>query len=216
MEVKKPIMDQIQTLKGAEFICELPVWANRKGAELVAYKTTVILLHKDKEPHYLDTEKRIFVKVESAEILEHLAKIKKRKDEAAAKAKEKKKPAKKKKLPDVLRCKRTVSISARYSFTVKESSIIARDLGRRTIDKAGVEDEKKSIMSDFKDRLDRISMDVNKLSRNIVDGYEYRDFNCYIVKHFKEKVKRFHNKLNDEVVDEAPLDPSDYQLDLED
>lgn len=222
VEVKSTIAEQIKTLKGAEFVCELPVWSKRKGAQLTCFKTTLILVHKDKEPHKYDEAEKKWIPITEGspewKKLEADAKREadKKKKEAEKKKAAKKKPAKKKKLPEKLRLKRIVAISARYEFTDEEKRAIAQELARRNIDKAQVEDEKKSVMSDFKDRLDRINMDVNKASRQLVDGFEYRDFSCYIVKHFKLGIKRYHDKNTDKVVDEKPLDPSDYQLELGD
>lgn len=123
----------------------------------------------------------------------------------------KKKPAKKEKKKIV----RTEIIKGKYLFTATEKAQMSNELAQTQIDKGLVEDEKKSIMAGYKDRLDRFDWDINRLSRNVVNGYEIRDFDCIIEKNFDKHTKRFIDKHTKKVIDERPLDPSDYQEELD-
>ncbi len=102
----------------------------------------------------------------------------------------------------------TVIQNGKYYFTDFEKQEIAVTLANKQVDKTAVEDEKKSSMSDFKDQIDRLSLDINKMSRLIINGYENRDFGMH--------VKRFIDIRTKNVIDERPLDPSDYQGQFDD
>lgn len=109
---------------------------------------------------------------------------------------------------------RTYLKTGKYIFKDSEKMELSRDLANKQIDKRLVEDEKKSAMSQYKDRLDRFDSDINRLSRNIINGYELREFECHMVKDFDAHIKKFidiHTKI---AVAEEPLDPSDYQGEL--
>lgn len=110
---------------------------------------------------------------------------------------------------------RTETIPGKYKFTVEEKKQMASDLAQKQIDKSIVEDEKKSVMAGYKDRIDRFNWEINKLSRNVVDGYEIRDFECRIVKDFKAHVKKYICIHSKKLIDTRPLDPMDYQREME-
>lgn len=120
----------------------------------------------------------------------------------------------KQKQPQEIKKAKTTIIQGKYFFKEDEKQDLAKSLANKQIDKQLVEDERKSIMSTYKDRSDRFSLDINRLSRNIVDGYEMRDFECTIVKDFEAKVKRYVDIHTKRVIDERQLDPSDYQHEL--
>lgn len=103
--------------------------------------------------------------------------------------------------------KKTVTMPGKYKFTEDEKKEIAGVLARKNM----VEDEKKSVMSSYKDRIDRFEMDINKLSRNIIDGYEIRDFECRVEKNYDAHIKEYFCIHSGELIDTRPLDPSDYQ-----
>lgn len=152
----------------------------------------------------------------SFEALTPTPKVKKTLKDLGEKKDEKKtekveKPKKEKKKPVV----KTKMITGKYFFKKVEKEEMAGDLARTQMDKREVEDEKKSVMAGYKDRLDRFDFDINRLSRNVVNGYEMREFECKIVKNFTTHKKRFIDIRTKKLIDERPLDPSDYQKELD-
>jgi len=110
---------------------------------------------------------------------------------------------------------KSVIIQGKYRFDDEEKKVISKELATRHVDMSIVEDEKKSIMSKYKDRLDRFKLDINVLSRCIIDGYEYRDFECYIEKDYDADIKRYMDVRTNEIIDERAMDPSDYQQEMD-
>ena len=106
---------------------------------------------------------------------------------------------------------RTEIVKGKYFFTEEEKANMSGSLAQKQIDKRIVEDERKSVMSDYKDRLDRFAWEINRLARGVVDGFEMRDFECRIVKDFEGHVKIYHDIHSGREIDRRPLDPSDYQ-----
>lgn len=110
---------------------------------------------------------------------------------------------------------KTVITSGKYFFSEDEKKEISKTLANKHVDMSIIEDEKKSVMSKYKDRIDRFKLDINILSRNIIDGHEYRDFECYIEKDYDAHIKRYIDIHTEETIDERPLDPSDYQQEMD-
>lgn len=106
---------------------------------------------------------------------------------------------------------KTTLAKGKYEFNDQEKQYMGQELALKYKDKASINDEKQSAMSAFKDRLDRVELNINTLSRNINDGYELRDFECIIEKDFDAHLKKFRCVRSKKIISEVPLDPSDYQ-----
>lgn len=105
----------------------------------------------------------------------------------------------------------TVLAKGKYEFSDTEKQGMGSALAAKYKDKSIIQDEKQSAMSQFKDRLDRVELDINNLSRNINDGYELRDFECVVEKDYDSHLKKFRCVRSKKIISEVPLDPSDYQ-----
>lgn len=151
----------------------------------------------------------------SLEALSRVAKTKKTLKDLGKKKVKEEKPEKKKKEKKKPAIPKTKTVTGKYRFTRLEKEEMAGDLARTQMDKREVEDEKKSIMAGYKDRLDRFDFDINRLSRCVVNGYEMRDFECRVVKNFKTKTKKFIDIHSKKVISEQPLDPSDFQKEMD-
>ncbi len=115
----------------------------------------------------------------------------------------------------VLNKKFTKVTQGKYVFNEDEKKEISKELANKQVDMNIVEDEKRSMVSQYKDRIDRFKFDINKLSRSIIDGFEYREFECWIEKDYDAHVKRYIDIHSNAVVAERPLDPSDYQQEMD-
>ena len=120
-----------------------------------------------------------------------------------------------KKETGVMMQRNTVIERGKYRFSDKEKGEIANDLAKKQIDMKIVEDEKKSIMASYMDQLKRFLWDINRMSRDVVDGFEMRDFECIIEKDYKAHLKRYKDIHTGKIVAERPLDPSDYQQEFD-
>lgn len=105
----------------------------------------------------------------------------------------------------------TVLAKGKYEFSNIEKQKMGQELALKYKDKQSIQDEFQSVKSQFKDRQDRVELNINTLSRNINDGYELRDFECTMEKDFDAHLKRFRDVRTKKIISEVPLDPSDYQ-----
>ena len=108
----------------------------------------------------------------------------------------------------------TVKIRAKYRFTEQEKVEIAQRLAHKNLEQREVDEERKSMMSNFKDKIDAIKAEISQLSNNLSTGTDYREFTCTVKMDFKKKVKRFRDVYSHKIVDVRPLDPGDYQMRL--
>ena len=120
-----------------------------------------------------------------------------------------------KSMPAKVRLAGTTNANGKYVFTDEDMKVIAMGLANKQMDKGMVEDEKRSVMSSFQDRLNRIIADINKLTRTYIDGYEYRDFKCHVEIDWAANTKSYIAVDGGAVISVRALDPSDYQLNLD-
>lgn len=100
-----------------------------------------------------------------------------------------------------------------YRFTEFELQEKGKQLARTSALKSAIEDEKKSAMSNFKDRLDSTQSEINILSRNINEGSEYvtrtyeaeHDYDKATITYFFEGIK----------VGSAKMSQADFQMEAE-
>jgi hypothetical protein len=78
----------------------------------------------------------------------------------------------------------------RYDFTAPEIHDLSMDLANKTQQFQTVSDEKKSVSSQFKSRLDSIQSDLNSLSNKVASGYEIREVECEVKYHRPEQGKK--------------------------
>jgi hypothetical protein len=70
--------------------------------------------------------------------------------------------------------------SLRYDFSDDEIRGLGGNLVRAIDEQRQIENEKKTVVSQFKSRLDGKHADIEILTRNIQNGFEYRSTNCEI------------------------------------
>lgn len=104
-----------------------------------------------------------------------------------------------------------VEVRAKYTFTEDERQQLGADLGAKIDRLDGLEAEKKSAMSDWKERIDRASSEVRKIASNINLGYEYRSYTCRIQKNFKLKIKEYYDIHSGKLIDTVKFDAQDCQ-----
>lgn len=68
---------------------------------------------------------------------------------------------------------------------IKESGA---QLARRYSEISDLEDAKKSVMSDFKAKIDSASAEASGLARKIQNGYEFRNVDCEEIWDYDDKV----------------------------
>ena len=70
------------------------------------------------------------------------------------------------------------------SLTKEEVAIAANDLAKLLDDNEALEDQLKSIKTDFKAKIEKSLADINIKKRLVRDKHEYRNVNCVIVHNY--------------------------------
>ena len=104
----------------------------------------------------------------------------------------------------------------KYEFTTEEKRDIAETLAIKTKDLEKAEDEKKSVMSAFKEKIDKIALDVKSSARKYTDGYEMRDIECVVERDFASGEVRYIRTDNGVVARTSKMTMAERQMKVED
>lgn len=104
-----------------------------------------------------------------------------------------------------------MTIQAKYVFTKEEKTEIATKLAQRQGERTDAELEKRTVLASFQDKIKRIILDIERLSRGYRDGYEYRQFEVYEILDYKKREKLYKSVIDGTVVDRKPFAPGDEQ-----
>ena len=102
-------------------------------------------------------------------------------------------------------------VQAKYSFNDGEKAEMAAKMAQRQQALIEKDEERKTVMKGFADQLQRLRLDISKLSRGYRDGWEHRDFNTIPVYDYKAREIRFEEVETGKVVLTQPFAPSDEQ-----
>ena len=104
-----------------------------------------------------------------------------------------------------------ISIWAEHKFSEEEKRKISMDLATKNLEKERLEDEKKTITSNFGAKINAATADINKLSQNLTSGSEHRYFKCFRTPDFKKKLVTYTDINTKKIVKIVPFEPDDYQ-----
>ena len=116
-----------------------------------------------------------------------------------------------KKMPAVVETNERRVVNVRYDFHSDELRDIAKRLTGRLCDLTTVEEEKKSVMATYTDKIKAAKLEIGKLSRNHRDGYEHRDHEAFVVYDYRKKEVRFRDHITKKIIDKKPFGPGDEQ-----
>lgn len=104
--------------------------------------------------------------------------------------------------------KRTV----KYEFTDAEKLELGRDLSLRSQDLRTLEDQKKSVVSDFGSRMTIAREQIGSLSDKVASGYEMRDVTCLVDYHEPEMGKKTMTRTDTGEEWVEPMNETDHNL----
>ena len=104
----------------------------------------------------------------------------------------------------------------KYILSEDEKREIALTMAQKVSEVNQAEDDKKSVMSDFKSRIDGLSAEVNRSATLLNNGYEMRNIKCEIIPDYTEKVFRFIRVDNGEEAKTRKMTTDDFQMSLVD
>lgn len=97
-----------------------------------------------------------------------------------------------------------------YNFTEEELKEKSKQLARSCDERNNLEDQKKSVMSDFKSKIDSKNAEINIASGHINNGYEWLTKTCDVEYDFDHGKKIFY--YNDLRVGVEKMTKDDYQI----
>lgn len=102
---------------------------------------------------------------------------------------------------------KTEKRTLRYDFTAVETHDLSIKLANKTKELNAVEEEKKSISSQYKAKVNEVKASCNKLSNQVSDGFEFREIECSVEYHHplqgvktltrSDNGKKFEEKMQD-------------------
>lgn len=78
----------------------------------------------------------------------------------------------------------------RYDFTAVEINELSLELANTTQQITQKKDEKKSVVSQFKSKIDELESKTGALSNKVASGYEIREVECEVKYHKPEQGKK--------------------------
>lgn len=85
---------------------------------------------------------------------------------------------------------KTEKRSLRCDLTAKEVHDVSIQLAEKNKSLVAIEEEKKSVTSQYKARIDETKATINKLSNVVTDGFEMREIECTIEYHKPSQGKK--------------------------
>jgi hypothetical protein len=109
----------------------------------------------------------------------------------------------------------TVEEYLRYEFSREELQDRAKSLAMNVQRQTQTQEEQKAAQAQFKERLERLTSEVGKLSRDINNGWEMRNILCRVLYHSPTQgTKRIVREDTGELVREQPMTRSEMQEQL--
>lgn len=100
----------------------------------------------------------------------------------------------------------------RYDFSAVEVHDLSMEMANKTQELNQVAQEKKSVTSSFKSKMDTLSVSVNSLADKVSSGYEIREVQCDIKYHWpKQGMKTLTRKDTNAKIEEKMTD-QDWNL----
>ena len=105
----------------------------------------------------------------------------------------------------------TAVISAKYEFTEEELNNMGRFLAESEVTLTHLREELDKIKKGYKDRIEPVERDIATLSRQITDGYTYRDYKCRIYRNRETKQVEYRDERTETIVKVEPFTVEDMQ-----
>lgn len=107
------------------------------------------------------------------------------------------------------------NIQGKRHFSEEEKKEIAHKMAQRQADLDLAKNERRSLLSQVKDRIDRIELDIQTFSRHYRDGFALQDFECQILYDYDKHEKIYRDVDTGNIIDRRPFDRQDFQRKIE-
>lgn len=99
-------------------------------------------------------------------------------------------------------------------LTEEELKTAGADLARKHSEVIDLENQKKSVVSDFGARIAQVKESSSVLARMIQNGYEYRNVDCQMEFDYDEKIVSYRRLDTDEIYKERVMSADELQRGL--
>jgi hypothetical protein len=100
------------------------------------------------------------------------------------------------------------------ALSEEEKRLRGRELAAEVRKKLDLEDEKKDVMADFKERKDEIDTKIVKLTNTVTSGQEPRQIECEERPNYDERIVEIWRLDIEERAESRPMEPHELQAEL--
>lgn len=106
--------------------------------------------------------------------------------------------------------------SAKHEFSVDELNDLGRKALEKTRDIDELEDDKKAVVSEFKNKIDRATSELNIKRRKYLDGFEIRQVECKVERDYENSIIRYIRVDTGEELEAREMSTQEKQMRLDD
>lgn len=107
--------------------------------------------------------------------------------------------------------KATFPVTGKYSFTADERSLLTEKLVDALAEAEEIEQEFKTVKSQFKNRMDGNALEIKNHSTAVKNGYEMRTYQCTMEKNFDSGYREYFDLITGNLISKEVLTSADYQ-----
>jgi len=107
------------------------------------------------------------------------------------------------------------TVWTKYTFNNEELRDIAETLAIKIQDKEAIEEQKKSVMSSFKEKIESVTTEINAAARKYKDRYEMKDIECFVERDFVNGEVRYVRTDNGEIAEKKKMTMADRQMHID-
>ena len=107
------------------------------------------------------------------------------------------------------------TVWTKYTFNNVELRDIAETLAIKIQDKEAIEEQKKSVMSSFKEKIESVTTEINAAAWKYKDRYEMKDIECFVERDFVNGEVRYVRTDNGEIAEKKKMTMADRQMHID-
>ena len=107
------------------------------------------------------------------------------------------------------------TVWTKYTFNNVELRDIAETLAIKIQDKEAIEEQKKSVMSSFKEKIESVTTEINAAASKYKDRYEMKDIECFVERDFVNGEVRYVRTDNGEIAEKKKMTMADRQMHID-
>lgn len=100
----------------------------------------------------------------------------------------------------------------KYEFSEEELLKLGNELSTKNQELRNIEDQKKSVVSEFGSRMTIAKEQISSLSDKVASGYEMRDIYCEVALHTPERNKKTFTRTDNGEEWVEPMNDTDHNL----